>query len=476
MAQQLWEACGNFIASIIMGYFVNITFESPFINLEAVIFKRDRHDTSSGSKIESGVALNSNANTEHNPHSGHLDKRLLSKDQLMKAKNSLQPSALSGCFKSTSSEQNSSDSDSNDNKSTTAQSSDQQAAISSPEQDRKLSSGSNNDNSLDVRDLETTPATRSTHLQNLPKHMRWTGREYQGSLKVKALRPRHNSVEEIFCKQEMGKVEPLVELNYEQKVALNSPTDTVGRHQRAQQSLQKDRKKPLVERVKRYSSYDPPLETTTTADDHLYPITGEYKLPEYSHYARAGFQPQLYPSTQRASQYATLARTSRFNHESNLASAPNQSKDSYVVSGKARSYLDEPISRPMNQYQREASYLMKQRAQLFQRRQGRYNTLTGGAGSIRQWRQQYEGESNPNEEIVSQTSSWRPPLWSELLPSTDSSRGDNWLQPGTMIPRIDSSTLRRHGMRPNETTTAGSIVEETTYEDDEEQESQNVAL
>lgn len=38
--KQLWEACGNFIASTLVGYFLNIAFESPMINLEQVIFGR----------------------------------------------------------------------------------------------------------------------------------------------------------------------------------------------------------------------------------------------------------------------------------------------------------------------------------------------------------------------------------------------------------------------------------------------------
>lgn len=38
----LYEACGNFVASLLMGYFLNVTFESPIINLENYISGRDR--------------------------------------------------------------------------------------------------------------------------------------------------------------------------------------------------------------------------------------------------------------------------------------------------------------------------------------------------------------------------------------------------------------------------------------------------
>lgn len=37
---QLWEACGNFIASVLLGYFLNVTFESPIINLERALWSR----------------------------------------------------------------------------------------------------------------------------------------------------------------------------------------------------------------------------------------------------------------------------------------------------------------------------------------------------------------------------------------------------------------------------------------------------
>lgn len=37
----LWEACGNFVTSCLLGYFLNVCFESPFINLERALFRRD---------------------------------------------------------------------------------------------------------------------------------------------------------------------------------------------------------------------------------------------------------------------------------------------------------------------------------------------------------------------------------------------------------------------------------------------------
>lgn len=39
----LWEACGNFVTSCLLGYFLNVCFESPFINLEQALFRRSNN-------------------------------------------------------------------------------------------------------------------------------------------------------------------------------------------------------------------------------------------------------------------------------------------------------------------------------------------------------------------------------------------------------------------------------------------------
>lgn len=57
-ANILWEASGNFIISIVVGYFVNITFESPIINLEQVIFGRPNTTSLSDSSNESKYKSN----------------------------------------------------------------------------------------------------------------------------------------------------------------------------------------------------------------------------------------------------------------------------------------------------------------------------------------------------------------------------------------------------------------------------------
>lgn len=484
-----------------MGYFVNVVFESPFVNLEAVIFKRARSpdETMANSMIITSHSRNitNNAYNDHNNYINRFSKRLLSEEDSVKDRNSLQPSSSSQLTETpkTSSERNSS-SDSDDNKSTTAQLSDQHTTISSPEQDRKLTSPK--DNTLTIRDSDSsgrrdlTTVSKSTNLErDLSKHKRWTGREYQGSFKVRASRllKRASMVEEIFNNQQQHhQVEPLARLNYDSKLPSNSTYSTneqLARSKQLDPSTVGGKKVPSIERIRKYPFYDPPsLESSTTIDDSLYPITGEYQ-----HYARAGFQQQLYQNHSRPSQYATLARTSKFNHDN---SKPLQEGSTEYLrspydgnaadSGSSRNYrLGEPISRPLNQYQREASHLMRRRAQLFQRRQGRYNTLTGGAGSIKQWRKQYDGDISNEDVVLASSPSWQPPLWSELAHSnqtpTNSLGGGNfWLKSGNMIPRVDSSTLRRPTNRSSE----ANIVEEATYEegdeDEDEQEDQNIAM
>lgn len=479
-----------------MGYFVNVVFESPFINLEAVIFKRGRSNSETKCNLPKDSTSHSSNNITNNAYNNHItrfSKRLLSREELMRNKNSLQPSSkLTETLETPGSEQNSSDSD--DYKSSIAQTSDQHTVVSSPDQDRKLTS--TDDNTLISSSSSSSGTSRSRGLaeainkstnleRDLPKHMRWTGREYQGSLKVKAFHPKQTStVGELFNHNQQHQMEPSVKLNYDSKLEPLDSVDSMNEQHNGrlkQLTPQLVGKVPPVERTRRYPPfYDPPSFESSTIDDSLYPITGEYQ-----HYARAGFQQQLHPS--RPSQYATLARTSKFNHDPKLPQ--DQQTSEYLRptynsnSNTARIYNSgEPISRPLNQYQREASYLMKQRAQLFQRRQGRYNTLTGGAGSIKQWRKQYEGDVNNDDVILeSSASSWQPPPWAELAQlnlnrtqSTTSSSGGGgnfWqLKSGNMIPRVDSSTLRRPTNRPNEVS-AGSIVEEATpYEEDEEQE------
>lgn len=500
----MWEACGNFVASIIVGYFVNVVFESPFINLEAVIFKRARqsHHSHEHSAANDSSSFKNNAYSNYN-HIGHLNERSFPKEEFIKIKNaSLQASSnsrqLIGNSLKTGSLEQSVSSDSDDNKSTTAHSSsDQQTIVSSPEQDRKLSS-TNDTTALTSgsrNSVRTRKSNNNDNLENLPKHMRWSGREDQGSHKVKAFRPKQTSkAGEIFHNSnntdQQHQVEPLERLNYDSKLPLES-LDT-NEHQKPSSRLKQQldsmvdgKKVPPAERARKYPPYDSPsLESSTTFDDSLYPITGEYQ-----HYARAGFQQQLY---QRPTQYATLARTSKFNHDlrlqdhNQITTADQRLRPLYNVSGNGRIYLGEPITRTLNQYNREASYLMKQRAQLFQRRQGRYNTLTGGAGSIRNWRKQYEGDSINNEDILaspssSATNNWQPPLWAELrhsneIPATTSSGGNLWLKSGNMIPRVDSSTLRRQSNRPAEVTTGSILEEELAYEEEEDGEQENINI
>lgn len=66
-ANMLWEASGNFAVSVAVAYFINVTFESPFINLERA-FCSSRHasfqsSSSSSASLSSSTACSSASTT-----------------------------------------------------------------------------------------------------------------------------------------------------------------------------------------------------------------------------------------------------------------------------------------------------------------------------------------------------------------------------------------------------------------------------
>lgn len=149
----------------------------------------------------------------------------------------------------------------------------------------------------------------------------------------------------------------------------------------------------------------------------------------------------------RQTQYATLARTSRFMHDESGAPVDRlELQRKLYYPSKSRSHLGDSISAhnqdaALNQLKSPKHAVNYRQGQLLSRRQSRYNTLTG-LGS-REWRQDYAATSLARLDSIGQQQDWQ---------------GSS----GWMIPRVDSTTLRRQPKRneASATTTAGSIIEE----------------
>jgi hypothetical protein len=69
----LWEACGNFVVSLILGFFLNVAFESPIMNLEKVLFGKGRN----GGAISSSCLSSSVGSKQHVTSSLYLQQNKL---------------------------------------------------------------------------------------------------------------------------------------------------------------------------------------------------------------------------------------------------------------------------------------------------------------------------------------------------------------------------------------------------------------
>lgn len=201
---------------------------------------------------------------------------------------------------------------------------------------------------------------------------------------------------------------------------------------------------------------------------------------EYQHYAPGAYQQwRLSNLTSRPSQYATLARNHRLGQDMYqnyfdgpprpfVSSSPTQRhrRESSLLgetinrATKPATHLGEPHMAPLVSpgYDTNISHGSNRPRvrQHLSRGQGRYYTLTG-TGS-RDWRLRYDHEEANEGSLVQNWHAQQPPLDSANQPNSS-----KWLPPGTMIPRVDSSTLRRQSRRgePAET----SIVEEPAGEE-----------
>lgn len=398
MPQKLWEACGNFIVSLVFGYFLNVAFESPIINLERVVFGR-------------GGGINTSATASH----------------------SFKPNAGD---KSTIAHLDTTDSTSDDD-------------------DKSAKSGQSSQIAPKMSDSSVTTNLSSSQ-ETSPRELHWS--EYSsGQQERKSLKPKQNSsVEEIFGSQ----MEPL-SLSKTALVSVGSGSLELAPHRAIyqQQQMAPPADKDDSETERRYSSYDSPARLMTEAislsthnNDSLtsgLSFLDDQHVHEQQYRARAGHLLRPKFNYSRSSQYATLARSSRFEQRDQLVSAldrfeypTNRLSQLFATPARPKSHLGADLGEQDEPSQ--SGRLMKHRAQqLFQRRQGQYNTLTGVG--VQEWRKRYTAEaSDPN---------WRIQRWNGLNP-TDR----NFLQPGTMIPRIDSSTLRRHSNKKPEPTS--SIEEE----------------
>lgn len=417
--------------SLIFGYFINIAFESPFINLERVIFN-----------FGGGISTKGASSPQQNQ--SNASKSSLNNDTT--------------------------DSSEDDNKSAKSLSS-QSPASSSDREARKMSNLSVNTSSSNFQ--EGSPGGK--------KLTSWMQYESEsGSLKRKSLKPKQNSsVEEIFGSQ----MEPL---SLSGKTALvnvsgsllepSSLENTNSISQQMAPTIEANQSEP----VRRYSSYELPNNMdvtclTTPINDSL-TSSSSFINDYHEQRARAIYLRQAQKfNYSRPTQYATLARSSRFDHQFNSGPAGRLDRLDYqhrlpqlfASNAKAKSQLGgDSISRQATPLEHEDTgntsvRFMKHRAHLFQRRQGRYNTLTG-AGA-KEWRQQYSDVAD-NWHMLSSQVPEHLRRWDAS--EQDKAIGSNYLQPGTMIPRIDSSTLRRHNNKRAEP--AGSIVEEPAFEDRED--------
>lgn len=288
--------------------------------------------------------------------------------------------------------------------------------MSSPEEGRKQSDSS-------LTNQSSTDESKMYH----EGHEHWLEQQDQvRSMKRKVLRPKHGTpVERIFGQHnsvlsDFDRIAPAIASSTSDKAQLSRPTFNTTNEQS----------------TKQYSS----LESPDISSNLMYP-GHKIDYPPVGDYSRN----RQFKANSRITQYATLTRSNHSNQD--YLNDPYRDQQRFHYSGPARpkSLLNDLIPQSMTS---DFDNPMRRRILLNQRRPGRYNTLTG-SGS-KEWRQQYQYDDRFN---------WR--LNSDVTPSND------WLQPGALIPRIDSSTLKRHS-KPVAEHSAGSIVEEPAFEEREE--------
>lgn len=349
-----------------MGYFVNVTFESPIINLERVLLGRPEQAT--------GEAADSQSRSQ------------LKDDTSSKSRKSLQPRLLSSNTDSASSNLELGQQVA-DNKHSSSESFAEKAANSNSPLDW------NNTKSEALHNLD------SSNSKNLAQQMELRDSSLVDNISINGTPSDGSSEHEISHTSDVF-----------------SRTMTIDRYRHAPEYA-----------AIRYS-------VDASRLDSIYPMNSR----EYPDYLNLRYRQLMdAASAGRASQYATLTRATRsvdhnFSNQSNLSTYSNPTR--------LRSQTNELISAPAN----DSVYLVKRRSYQEQARQSRYNTLTGSG--IKEWRhQRYQDFDRP---------------WQAKQPHRlDQANQADWLPPGALIPRIDSSTLRRQPKRPE--TTTSSIVEES---------------
>lgn len=466
--QKLWEACGNFIVSLIFGYFLNIAFESPIINLERVIFGRSQELTSTTTTTTTSQQNNG---------------ALICKQVVAGAHIESSPVATANI----------------DTTIDTTSDEDNKSAQSGASQHLSQIAG------LKMSDSSVTPNPSSSE-EASPRQFHWSEYSKQGGLvgsltRRKLLKPKQNSSVEVFFGNQMeplsltGKT-ALVNAKTKSSSHLDDLNQTPHRttYQQmapaAKEEIRNSSEPQQVRSSSRYLNYNPPsnqldASLSTQNNDSLtssLSIVNDQQVYDY-HRFRANHLRHLqkFNHSQRTTQYATLARSSRFDHQfgppnsprldqfdrldhqqrlAQLFNAPSNNKSQNLNSN----LISQPLPIEQDGAAKSSTRFLRQRAHLFQRRQGRYNTLTGSGAQ--EWRRQYMDAADQNWHMIGLQTPKHLQRWDELSEHDTGVSATNYLQPGTMIPRIDSSTLRRHSIAKNEP--AGSIEEEPSFESKED--------
>lgn len=423
-AGQLWEACGNFIVSIILGYFLNIAFESPIINLEHIVFGRASELGAKSSLAGGGDGVSEDEEQRQALSSvrNSIDEKLSSHSLSQTDSGGKGSEASQTCDFSDELGSNG-----------TVSSNEQQ---SSPERDRK--SGITSKNNSKLGDGTNQINGIIAQQNNIDRHSQWENQNNKPVLiKRRSLTPNESSVERIF-----GQTNP------------ESSTTSGSVVTDARSRLNALPRADLLERRRyRLSLSERPSFNGTggggiPGDDDIYNISGEYR-----HYAPGmSYQQWRMNNTSKPLQYATLARTSRLDQNPLDLNCPPYNQRAGPYLNPLRDFPNDSLS-----YNNGTVPHMESRQRglgpMIQRRQGRYNTLTGTG--TRDWRLRHARKADDSER-------WPAPQKQHF--TVESMSSSDWLQPGAtlFLPRIDSSTLRRQMQRVE--AVERSIVEDPAEE------------
>lgn len=488
----LWEACGNFVVSSLLGFFLNVAFESPIINLENVIFGRRRSD-------ESGAILFASHGSSKQAHGGGIFER--SKLAALSTNHPDKPM-----------------SDQLGSAQTTTNASDHSYSSSSTSSDgceeSMMSSMAAGQHTDSASPTGTRPPAASQQTR-------------------KSLKPKESaSVEQIFGRAKMHAQPPRAASNLDTGPSLRRKQQLNQQQQVANMAHEDDDQPDGAQTSAGSSLSDQSMATRATgggqgtasaarrrtsghqdnqlaqrslaADNHddLYSVAAEYR-----HYAPGSYQqwrralgqlenyrqPAASSNSMRSMQYATLARSQRHRQPEPLVEVTNQfgrNQHQHATNhhqNRTEPYQQRfPVAPPSGYEDVHASHhdqlfpnsselnfnqaalddgrstLIQQRQLLAsRRRQGRYNTLTG-TGS-RDWRSQFQAShSNQMQHQMNEADllrSWdqQQALWSS---SGGVAGGVGHLGDGVLhIPRIDwSNTLRRQARKGGSTLSAASAT------------------